>query len=147
MKILKSKKLIHVYKNKRAHEPWIAHLNPCQEKRMFTTKYIFHSPTLKPILGITQIKTKTYQVTKFNQNYTYMHNSMSELLSNPRPGMCMMSNIYLHNVMCIITFFRKKMFYLLSLYRSQGCVKGQNICMYGVICFINLIMQHDYFQK
>ena len=27
--------------------------------------------------------------------------------------------------------------------------KGQNICMHGVICFIliDLIMQHDYFQK
>ena len=43
----------------------------------------------------------------------------------------------------------KKMFYFLSQYRSQGCVKGQNIYMHGVICFIliNLIMQHDYFQK
>ena len=33
--------------------------------------------------------------------------------------------------------------------RIQGCVKGQNICMHGVICFVlvDLIMEHDYFQK
>ena len=41
------------------------------------------------------------------------------------------------------------MFYLLAPYRSQGCLKGQIMCMHGVICFIliNLIMQHAYFQK
>ena len=52
-------------------------------------------------------------------------------------------------MMCTITFFRKKGFYLLFPYRSQGCVEGQNICMHGVICFIliKFIMQHDYFQK
>ena len=35
----------------------------------------------------------------------------------------------------------------MSPYRSQGCVKGQNICMHGVIYFIliNLIMQHVHF--
>ena len=38
--------------------------------------------------------------------------------------------------MCTITFFRKRGFYILSPYRSQGCVEGQNICMHGVICFI-----------
>ena len=45
--------------------------------------------------------------------------------------------------------FRKKCFYILSPYRSQWCVKGQNICMHGIICFIliDLIMPHDYFQK
>ena len=37
---------------------------------MFTTKYKFHSPTLKSILGITQIITKAYQV---QSNYTYLH--------------------------------------------------------------------------
>ena len=50
-------------KNKRTHRPWIAHLNPCQEKRLFTTKYKTHSPTPTCILGITQIITKAYQVT------------------------------------------------------------------------------------
>ena len=51
--------------------------------------------------------------------------------------------------MFTITFFRKKCFYILFPYRRQWCVKGQNICMHGVICFIviDLIMQHDYFQK
>ena len=51
--------------------------------------------------------------------------------------------------MFTITFFRKKCFYILFPYRRQWCVKGQNICMYGVICFIvfDLIMQHNYFQK
>ena len=40
-------------------------------------------------------------------------------------------------------------FYHLSPKRSRGCVKGQNICMHGVICFIlnNMLMQQDYFQK
>ena len=32
---------------------------------MFTTKYKSHYPALKSILGITQIITKAYQVTKF----------------------------------------------------------------------------------
>ena len=41
--------------------------NPCQEERMFTTKYKSHFPTLKSILGITQIITKAYKVTKFNK--------------------------------------------------------------------------------
>ena len=51
--------------------------------------------------------------------------------------------------MYTITFNRKNGFNLLSPYWIQGCVEGQNICMHGVICsiLINLIMQHDYFQK
>ena len=34
---------------------------------MFTTNYKSRSPKLKSILGVTQIITKVYQVTKFNQ--------------------------------------------------------------------------------
>ena len=64
--------------NKRAHRPWIAHLNPCQEERMFTTKYNSPSPTLKSILGITQIITKAYQVIKFNQIILIYTISMSD---------------------------------------------------------------------
>ena len=50
--------------------------------------------------------------------------------------------------MFTITFFRKNVIILLP-YRRQWCVKGQNICMHGVICFIliDLIRQHYYFQK
>ena len=53
--------------SKKAHGAWMAHLNPCQEDRMFTTKYKCHSPTLESIMAINQIITKAYQVTKFNQ--------------------------------------------------------------------------------
>ena len=54
------------FRNKRAYGPWLAHLNPCQEERMFTLKYKSHSPTLKSILVITQIITKAYKATNFN---------------------------------------------------------------------------------
>ena len=135
------------FPNKRAHGPWIAHLNPCQEERTFTTKYKSHSPALKSILGITQIITKAYQ-----SNYTYLHNF------NVWPFYPTHKAKGVHNVKhinCIMWYnttqpsSEKKCVYLLSPYRSQGCVKRQNICMHGVICFIliNLIMQHDYFQK
>ena len=70
--------------NKRAHGPLIAHLNSCQEKRMFTTKYKSHSPTLKSILGLTQIITKAYQVTKFNQIILICTISMSDLFTQPK---------------------------------------------------------------
>ena len=50
-------------KTRGPNRPWITHLNPCQEERMFTTKYKSHdSPTRNFILGITQIITKVYQV-------------------------------------------------------------------------------------
>ena len=82
------------HEKKRANGHWIAHLNPCQEGRMFTTKYKSHSPTLKSILGITQIITKAYQVTKFNQIILICTISMSDLFTQPkRPGVCIMSNI------------------------------------------------------
>ena len=38
------------FRNKRAYGSWLAHLNPCQEERMFTIKYKSHSPTLKSII-------------------------------------------------------------------------------------------------
>ena len=51
-----------------------------------------HSPTLKSILGITQIINKAYQVTKFNQIILIC--TMSDLFTQPkRPGVCIMSNI------------------------------------------------------
>ena len=56
---------------------------------MLTTKYNPISQTLKSILGITQIIV-----------------SMSDLYSQPkRPGVCIMSSILLHNVICNINFF------------------------------------------
>ena len=80
--------------NKRAHGPWIAHLNPCLEEKISTTKYKSHSPTLTFILCITQIITKAYLVTKFNQIILFCTISMSDLFTQPkRPGMCIMSNI------------------------------------------------------
>ena len=75
---------------------------------------------------------------------------MSGILPNPKGQRCALCQTFqCHNVMFTITFFRKKCFYILSPYKSQWCVKGQNICMHGGICFIliDLIMQHDYFQK
>ena len=82
------------YFNKRAHGPWIAHLNPCQEERMFTTKYKSHSPTLKSILGITQIIAKAYQVTKFNQIIIICTISMSDFFTQPKKsGVYIRSNI------------------------------------------------------
>ena len=47
---ISSESRLSVKVNKRAHGPWIAHLNPCQEERMFTTKCKSHSLTLKSIL-------------------------------------------------------------------------------------------------
>ena len=84
-----------IYLNKRAHVPWIAHLNLCQEERMFTTKYKSNSPTLnKSILDIIQIITKAYQVTLFNQIKLICIISMSDHLPKPkRPGVCIMPNI------------------------------------------------------
>ena len=70
--------------NKRAHGPWNAHLIPCQEERMFTTKYKSHSPTLKSILGITQIITKAYQVTKFKQIILICTIQCLTFLPNPK---------------------------------------------------------------
>ena len=110
-----------------------------------TTKYNSHSPTLKSILGITQIITKAYQVTKFNQIILICSIQCLTFLPHPKAR-----GVHkLHNVMRTMTFRKTEWFYLLSQYRSQWCVKGQNICMHGVKCFIliNLIMQHDYFQK
>ena len=89
-----SVKYVDDYKKKRGHGPWIVHLNPCQEERMFTTKYKSHSPTLKSVLGITQFLTKAYQVTKFNQIILIRSISMSDLFTQPKnSGMCLRSNI------------------------------------------------------
>ena len=118
---------------------------------MFTTKYKSHSPTLKSIFGVTQIITKVYQVTKFNQIITICTISMSDLFTqSKRLGMCIMSNILIAKCDVYHNLLQKKIrFYLLSPYRSQWCIKGQNICTHGVICciLINFIMLHDYFQK
>ena len=54
------------------------------------------SPTPKSILGITQIITKAYQVTKFNQNILIYTISISELFTLPkRSGVCIRSIILL----------------------------------------------------
>ena len=91
--------------NMRANGPWIAHLNPCQEERMFTTKYKSHSSTLKAILGITRIITEAYQIkkgskdqessiTKFNHIILVCTISMSDLFTQPkRSGVCIRSKI------------------------------------------------------
>ena len=72
----------------------IAHLNPCQEERMFTTKCKSHSPTIKSIFGITQIITKAYQDTKFNQIILIRTISMSYIFTQPKmSGMCIRSHI------------------------------------------------------
>ena len=44
---------------------------------------------------------------------------------------------------------KKKSFYFLPQYKGHGCVKGQNICMHGVLCFIliNLICNMTTFRK
>ena len=49
----------------------------------------------------------------------------------------------------LIACYFSEIFYPLSPYRSQGRVKGQNMCTQGVICFIliYLFMQRGYFQK
>ena len=118
---------------------------------MLTTKYISRSPTLKSILGITLIITKAlikslssiklYLSAQFNVCMTFLPNPKGQGVHNIK---------HFNYIMCALTFFRKKnvLSFKMSPYRSQGC-KGQNICMHGVICFtlINLIMQHDYFQK
>ena len=95
--------------NKSAPERWIAHLNPCQEERMFTTKYKSHSPTLKSILGITQIITKAYQVNKFNQ-ITFIWSAQFQCLTFlPDPigqGCASCQTFCLHNVMCTINVLR-----------------------------------------
>ena len=53
--------------------PWIAHMNPCHEERVFTTKIIPISPTHKSILGITQIRTKAKSLSSI-KIITYLHN-------------------------------------------------------------------------
>ena len=105
------------------HEPWIAHLNSCHEERMCTIKYKSHSPTLKSILGITQIITKAYQVTKFKQIILICTMSMSELFYPTQKIRAQTFELY--NVICNINFFRKKCFDLLTPYRGRGCVKWQ----------------------
>ena len=117
---------------------------------MLTAKYNSHSSTFKAILGITQVITKGLSSHLVQSKYTYLHNSMSDFFTQPkRPGVCIILNILI--ALCDVhhDHLQEKGFYLLYPYRSQGCVEGQNICMHGVICFIqiNLIMQHDYFQK
>ena len=103
-----------------------------------------------PILGITQFTTKAYQVTKFNQIILIFKIKSLTSLPNPKgQGGAFCQTFKMHNVMCTIPFFRKKGFYLLSPYRNQGCVIGQNICMHGVKCFIiiNLISNMPTFKK
>ena len=81
-------------------------------------------------------------------NYTYLHNF------NVWPIYATQKARDVHNVKYLIAQFDvhhnflKKKNHLLCPYRSQMCVKGQNICMHGVLCLIliNLIMQHDYFE-
>ena len=116
---------------------------------MLTTKYNSHSPTLKSILVITQTKTKAYQVTKFNQIILICKNSMSYGLlpfySTQKDSDVHMVKHFNRIIKCDI----KKSFDLLSPYRGRGCVKGQNICMHGVLCFIliNLIYNMTTFRK
>ena len=55
---------------------------------MFTTKYKFPSPTLRSILGITQIITKAYQVTNFNQIILIRTISMSYFFTQPKGSGC-----------------------------------------------------------
>ena len=117
---------------------------------MFTTKYKSHSLTPKSILCITQIITKAFKSLSSIKLYLSAQFQCLTFLPNQKGQGCAYCQTFeLHNAMCTILSSEKKRFYLLSPYWSQECVKGQNICLHGVIYFvlINLIMQHDYFQK
>ena len=125
---------------------------------MFTTKYKSHSQTLKSILGITQIINKAYQVNKFNQNRLICTISLSDLFTKPKgAGVCIRSHNLLCNVLhffpfnliiCNIIFFRI-FFDPLTPFRGIGYVRGQSICLHGVLNFIpvNLICNMTTFRK
>ena len=77
---------------------------------MLTTKANPLSSTPKSILGITQIITKAYQVTKFNLNILICTISMADILPNPK-GQTFYLNIvlrfFLNNLIRDLTSFRK----------------------------------------
>ena len=87
----------------------IAHLNPCHEEMMLTTKNQSQFPTPKSILGI------TYQVIKFNQNILICTISMSTFNPNKKVRMFMRSNILLHNV---LYFFPFHLIYNMAFFRK-----------------------------
>ena len=92
--------------------------------------------------------------TKFNQNVIICTISISDLLPQPKRSVVgIRSNILL--ACCTVHFFpfttntfRRKKYFDPHL-RCRGCVKGQNICLHGVLCFIpfNLICNMTSFRK
>ena len=113
---------------------------------MFTTNYKSHSPQLKSFLGITQITTKAYQVTKFNQSILICTISMSELFTQPkRSVVCIRPSISVHNVICNITFFRKKSFDPIQ--GSRVSKRAEHLLARCSMLHSNYYdMQQDYFQ-
>ena len=114
--------------DKRTHGPWIAHLNSCQEMRMYTTKFKSHSPTLKFILGITQVITKAYQVTKFNKIKHICTVSSLTFITNAKGQECIRSNILsakcdMHHNPC-----QKKIFWTFDPIRgSMWCKRTEHL--------------------
>ena len=103
------------------HGPWIAHLSSCHKERMLTTKYKshffktqvhlrYHSDHKKDTNSLSSIKILICTI------------SMSDVFTQPkRSGVCIRSNLhnvphfFPFNLICNITFFRKKCSYPLTL--------------------------------